>query len=78
MNWIKRIFSKKARTKQCDIHGVSESAFIYGSLNGRIARKHKKNGNVQFILWYAGTQGHDEDFWHDFDKSWWSLFEHSH
>jgi len=23
MNWIKRLFSKKARSKQCDIHGVS-------------------------------------------------------
>jgi hypothetical protein len=60
------------------IHDVSESAFIYGSLNGQVARKHKKNGNVQFILWYAGTQGHTEDYWHNFDKSWWELFEHSH
>ena len=28
MNWIKRLFSKKAETKQCDIHVVIESAFI--------------------------------------------------
>jgi hypothetical protein len=60
------------------LSGVSESVWVYGSCNGRIARKHKIKGNVQFILWYAGTQGHKEDFWHDFDKSWWELFEHSH
>ena len=28
MNWIKRLFGKKAETKQCDIHVVIESAFI--------------------------------------------------
>lgn len=64
LNRIKQIFSRG-------------SVFIYGSLNGQIARKHKKSGNVQFILWYAGTQGHKEDLWHDFDKSWWGLFEPS-
>lgn len=30
MNWIKRLFSKKETTKQCDIHGIrSSSIFLY-------------------------------------------------
>jgi hypothetical protein len=28
MNWIKRLFSKKAQTKQCDIHVVVSSVCI--------------------------------------------------
>ena len=28
MNWIKRLFSKKETTKQCDIHGVTNSYFL--------------------------------------------------
>ena len=27
MNWIKQLFNKKAKTKQCDIHVIIESAF---------------------------------------------------
>jgi len=29
MNWIKRLFSKKETTKQCDIHVVSSSYQFY-------------------------------------------------
>jgi hypothetical protein len=29
MNWNKRLFSKKARSKQCDIHGVVFNAANY-------------------------------------------------
>lgn len=50
--------------------------WIYGHVCGRTtpARKHRKKGNVQFILWKAGQQGHTEDYWHDYDSSWWALF----
>ena len=41
---------------------------------GLPARRHKKNGSVQFILWKAGEQGHKEDFWHVSDSSWWRTF----
>lgn len=50
----------------------------YGTCNNMVARKHKIKGNVQFILWKAGEQGYKEDYWHNYDKSWWELFEHSH
>jgi hypothetical protein len=46
----------------------------YGTVDGYKARRHRKNKNVQFILWKAGQEGHQEDFWHDFDESWWVKF----
>lgn len=49
--------------------------WIYGTCRGRIARKHRKNGNVQFVLWKAGEQGHGEDYWIDFHPDWWGEFE---
>lgn len=46
----------------------------YGTCRDRKARRHNKNGNVQFVLWKAGEQGHKEDWWHDFDSFWWPEF----
>lgn len=48
--------------------------WIYGTCRDRPARKHRRKGNVQFILWKAGEQGHKEDYWIDFDSSWWDGF----
>ena len=45
--------------------------------NATPARRHTKRGNVQFVLWKAGEQGHTEDYWHDFDQSWWPTFKRS-
>jgi hypothetical protein len=39
------------------------------------ARKHRIRGNVQFVLWKAGEQGHAEDYWHDFNSYWWPTFK---
>ena len=47
----------------------------YGSCVNKKARRHKINGNVQFILWKTGECGHKEDYWQDFDKSWWHEFK---
>ena len=38
------------------------------------ARRHRKHGNVQFVLWPAGQQGHTEGYWHDSASSWWPTF----
>lgn len=46
----------------------------YGECNGGIARRHKVNGNVQFVLWKAGQQGHKQDYWHNFGGGWKQLF----
>lgn len=48
--------------------------WIYGTCKDRPARKHRTKGNVQFVLWKAGEQGHKEDYWHNFDPYWWNLF----
>ncbi len=49
----------------------------YGICKSVPARRHKIKKNVQFVLWKAGTQGYKEDYWHDFDSSWWDGF-HPH
>lgn len=64
--------------------GVRVCDWEYGYVGARNARKHKKNGNVQFVLWRVGDQkevdgiGHTEEKWHDFDKSWWNQFIPDH
>lgn len=51
----------------------------YGTVNltfGEVkARRHMWNGNVQFVLWSAGEQGHKEDYWHDMNSFWWPEFK---
>jgi hypothetical protein len=48
--------------------------WIYGTCRGRVARKHRLKGNVQFVLWKAGEQGHKKDFWIDFYPDKWHEF----
>lgn len=38
----------------------------YGNVNGTLARRHRKTGECQFVLWKKGQQGHQEDYWHRF------------
>lgn len=40
----------------------------------KTARRHRRKGNVQFVVWKAGEQGYTEDYWYDFDSSWWPGF----
>lgn len=78
----------------CIVHAIGElgeyivdlferEEWEYGKCNGKKARRHKKNGNVQFILWHKGDQkevdgvGHLEDKWHNFAKSHWPNFRPS-
>jgi hypothetical protein len=49
--------------------------WIYGTCNGKIARKHRIFKNVQFILWKKGEQGHKKDYWINFDSSWFKQFK---
>lgn len=44
---------------------------------GRIrnaARKNNITGDVEFVLWKAGEQGHKEDYWHKMGDGWSKLF----
>ena len=54
--------------------GVGFSVWDYGTCHYREARKHKLKGNVQFVLWKKGEHGHKNNFWHNFDHSWWVQF----
>jgi len=49
--------------------------FEYGFCKGELARRNKKTGAVEFILWKSGERGHTEDYWHPFDSYWWSMFK---
>lgn len=68
---IKRLYRKHmyeyGSTKV--IGGLSSSTWNTPS------RKHKINGNVQFILWKKGEQGHSRDYWIDFHSSHWIEFK---
>ena len=48
--------------------------YEYGYVKQTRARRNRFTGEVQFVLWKAGEQGHNEDYWHKFDSSWWPLF----
>jgi len=37
MNWIKRLFSKKTKTKQCDIHVVSKRFCVKYVVGGNLS-----------------------------------------
>lgn len=52
----------------------SFSLWEHGTCNDRPARRHMIHGNVQFVFWEKGEQGHTEDYWHNFDSSWWKSF----
>jgi hypothetical protein len=39
------------------------------------ARRHVLVGNIQFVLHKKGTNNHFEDYWHNFDTSWYPTWE---
>jgi hypothetical protein len=53
---------------------ASRQEWEAGTLRGSPARRHRKTGECQFVLWQAGEQGHTADHWIRFDSSWWSQF----
>lgn len=46
-----------------------------GICQDKPARRHRFSGEVQFVLWKAGEQGHTEDYWHAFNSDWWDQFK---
>ncbi len=74
-NFIESLSYKPTGQVLLNLFGVSFCIWDYGTCNDRPARKHKIKGNVQFVLWKAGEQGHKKDYWHNFDSSWWVQFK---
>lgn len=58
-----------------DFKLFNKKQYTYGFVLSTPARKNNKTGEVQFVLWKAGEQGHKEDYWIRFDSSWWSQFK---
>jgi len=69
-------YTEPADTKISKINKILDffNKWEYGTCKNQFARRHKYKKNVQFILWKAGEQGHKNDFWHNFDNSWWTQF----
>ena len=57
-------------------HGRTEFEWEYGLAGSdlKTARRHRKNGNVQFLIWKPGEQGWPNGKWVNFDSSWWKTF----
>lgn len=48
--------------------------YEYGHIGTIRARRHRRTGEVQFVLWHAGEQGHTSDFWHRMGDGWAEYF----
>lgn len=44
--------------------------YEYGHVSDTPARRNRTTGEVQFVLWKAGEQGHQQDYWHKFGDGW--------
>ncbi len=44
--------------------------YEYGHVGDTPARRNRMTGEVQFVLWKAGEQGHQQDYWHKFGDGW--------
>lgn len=62
------------------------AAWEYGTCHDGPARRNRSTGAVQFVLWpkghvakvgvlYDQIYTYPEDWWHDFDSSWWPKFQ---
>lgn len=67
---IKKLLAKLLNRKPAQ----PEDPYEPGFCNGHGARRHRTNGQVEFVLWKAGQHGHAEDFWIRMDPSWWPTF----
>ncbi len=59
----------------------NKERFIYGVIQRGSepvrckARLDTKTNRVQFVLWKAGEQGHEEDYWHNMGCGWENHFK---
>lgn len=57
MNWIKRLFSKKAQTEQCTIHSVSKCFCVKYVVDGKLALEYSwfcdttSKGMARYNFW---------------------------
>ena len=66
----KRLWCDVVKPRVVRRYGLYE----YGVCNRLRARRNRITGEVQFVLWKAGEQGHKDDWWINFDRSWYGQF----
>jgi len=55
---------------------MSKEAFEFGTIrSGTKARRNKKTGLVEVLLWPKGYRGHLEDFYHKCGDGWETTFK---
>ena len=49
-----------------------KNKYIYGTIQDRkgVVRLNNKNGDIEFVLWKAGEQGHRFDCWYRMGDGW--------
>lgn len=73
IKWLKRLISGDR-----DSGGVIEPhdyGICFVNDQWLHARRLRKSGRVQFVLWRAGENGHEQDYWHDMHQSHWRYFK---
>lgn len=66
-------YDKKRFMPKYDNPSPPTSPWEYGAMNNLKARRNRHTGDVQFLLW--NEREHDDNGWHNADKSWYSLFK---
>lgn len=72
LKWFNCLTKRWSKDKIIWEYGICT---VDGTTIKQKARRHKIKGNVQFILWKAGEQGHQEDYWHNFNETHWKNFK---
>lgn len=49
--------------------------YEYGTCHGAPARRRIRTGQVEFILWEAGQNGHKYDAWYEMNNWHWDKFK---
>lgn len=58
------------------LHKRKATTFTYGTAGPHQTHARRNLlGTVEFVLWKAGEQGHQEDWWVAMDSYWWPTFE---
>ena len=71
-NWLKKMAPKKLLHKPAWEYGVAGA--LIDPDNPTPKRRDKLTGEVQFILWDACEQGHENDFWYPMNPTLWPTF----
>lgn len=78
INWLKRLIRGDLYSGRFAAGGFVTEPYDYGIcfVNDQWvhARRLRYSGRVQFILWKAGENGHDHNYWHDIHQSHWRYF----